>query len=74
MTPQLLDDAICNFLKTQHGHPTNSDLLVEMAGGKWRRIDARMQAMRKAGRIMKHRGPSKLWPHHVKPHGWEVLT
>jgi hypothetical protein len=53
------------------GHPTNSPALVAAAGGNWRRIDSRMQTMRRAGRI-------RFWRHPLagpgfKAHGWEVL-
>jgi hypothetical protein len=44
-----------------------------LAGGKWRRIDARMQVMRKAHRIRFCRGPSSLWPPNVRCHGWRVM-
>jgi hypothetical protein len=70
---QLLDDAICEFLKTHNGHPTDSNALIELAGGKWRRIDARMQAMRRAGRIKFRRGSKHLPLPPVPGHGWMVI-
>jgi hypothetical protein len=72
ITTAELDNSICNYLRSRDLHPTNADSLVELAG-TWRRIDSRMQAMRKAGRIKFHKGPSKLWPSHVRRHGWEVV-
>lgn len=68
-----LDAAILHFLKHSNGHPTNSTALEDLAGGKWRRIDSRMQVLKKAGRIQLHRGPKSAWPEGVKDHGWEVL-
>jgi hypothetical protein len=53
------------------GHPTNDSDLVAAAGGNWRRIDSRIQAMRKTGRIQFWRHP--LAGQGFKPHGWEVL-
>lgn len=70
-----LDWLIWCHLRDQDGHPTNSAVLAAAAGGKWRRIDYRMQAMRKAGRIRWYRTP-RFWPGrpaHVRAHGWEVL-
>jgi len=66
-----LDWLIWHALRGQDGHPTKSPVLVAAAGGKWRRIDSRIQVMRKAGRL-------KFWhwghsPAHVRGHGWEVL-
>ena len=52
-----LDWLIWHALRDQDGHPTNNSDLVTTAGGKWRRIDSRMQAMRKAGRIRWHPQP-----------------
>ena len=69
-----LDDAICMFLQTSDGLATNSDKLVALADGKWRRVDARMQAMRKAGRIRWHGGGIGKHPAGVRLHGWEVLA
>ena len=68
-----LDWLIWHFLRDQDGHATNSAVLVAAAGGNWRRIDSRMQAMRRAGRIRLHRGQSANRPAHVRAHGWEVL-
>ena len=64
-----LDWLIWRDLRDHDGHPTNNADLVTAAGGKWRRIDSRMQAMRKAGRI-RHR---MFRVDHVRAHGWEVL-
>jgi hypothetical protein len=66
-----LDSLIWHALRDQDGHPTNSPVLVAAAGGNWRRIDSRIQAMRKAGRL-------RFWRHppadpSIKAHGWEVL-
>jgi hypothetical protein len=66
-----LDWLIWHALRDRDGYPTNDGDLVAAAGGKWRRIDSRKQAMRKAGRI-------RFWRHppadpSIKAHGWEVL-
>ena len=66
-----LDWLIWLSLRDRDGHPTNSHVLVAAAGGKWRRIDSRVQAMRRAGRI-------RFWRHppaepSIRAHGWEVL-
>jgi hypothetical protein len=68
-----LDWLIWRDLRDQDGHPTNSPVLVAAAGERWRRIDSRMQAMRKAGRVRFHKGPGPGRPAHVRAHGWEVL-
>ena len=69
-----LDWLIWRDLRDHDGHPTNNADLVTAAGGKWRRIDSRMQAMRKAGRIRWHPQPlPHQRPAHVRSHGWEVL-
>ena len=71
-----LDWLIWCHLRDHDGHPTNNADLVTAAGSKWRRIDSRIQAMRKAGRIRWHRGPRGANPNrpaHVRSHGWEVL-
>ena len=64
-----LDWLIWCHLRDHDGHPTNNADLVTAAGGKWRRIDSRMQAMRKAGRI-RH---SMFRVDRVRAHGWEVI-
>jgi hypothetical protein len=66
-----LDWLVWRDLRDRDKHPTNSPVLVAVAGGQSHRIKARMQAMRKAGRL-------KFWhwgwsPAHVRAHGWEVL-
>jgi hypothetical protein len=66
-----LDSLIWHFLRDCDGHPTYSPVLVAAAGGNWRRIDFRIQVMRKAGRL-------RFWRHppadpSIKAHGWEVL-
>lgn len=72
-----LDDAICEFLAEFDGHPTNNSSLVDIArtmttgGTPWRLIDARIQAMRKAGRI-KWMGQGKNNPS-GRSHGWIVI-
>jgi len=71
-----LDDAICQFLATKDGHPTNSSALLELArthdprSSAWRLIDRRVVAMRKAGRI-KFVGNGRNNPS-GKTHGWVV--
>ena len=71
-----LDDAICRFLATKDGHPTNNSDLLKLAcihapgSISWRLIDRRMAAMRKAGRI-KFLGNGKNNPS-GKTHGWVV--
>ena len=64
-----LDWLIWCHLRDHDGHPTNNADLVTAAGGKWRRIDSRIQVMRKAGRI-RH---SMFRIDRVRSHGWEVL-
>lgn len=66
-----LDWLIWRALRDQDGHPTNNADLVTAAGGQSHPIKARMQAMRRAGRL-------KFWhwnprPAHVRAHGWEVI-
>jgi hypothetical protein len=66
-----LDWLLWRDLRDQDGHPTNSPVLVAVAGGQSHRIKARIQAMRRAGRI-------RFWRHppadpSIKAHGWEVL-
>jgi hypothetical protein len=85
-----LDSLIWHFLRDQDGHPTNNNQLIAAArggptepcglfvaaGSGWRRIDSRIQAMRRAGRIRFYRGPRGANPNrpaHVRSHGWEVL-
>jgi len=68
-----LDWLVWHALRDRDGHPTNSPALVAAAGGKWRRIDSRMQAMSKAGRLRFHRGAEGRSVAHVRAHGWEVL-
>lgn len=70
----ILDDAICAFLRSSCGHATNNQALIDLAGGKWRTVDARMQAMRKSGRIRWHGRSLKNHPLGVRSHGWEVLA
>lgn len=70
-----IDNAICRFLETSDGHPTNNDLLCAMAeritgGEPWRLIDRRMQALRKSGQI-KFLG-RKRSDFNRKMHGWVV--
>jgi hypothetical protein len=66
-----LDWLVWRDLRDRDGHPTNSPVLVAAAGGNWRRIDSRMQTMRRAGRIRFWRHP--LAGSSIKAHGWEVL-
>ena len=68
-----LDWLIWRDLRDRDGHPTNSPVLVAAAGGKWRRINSRKQAMRRAGRIRFHKGAEGRCAAHVRAHGWEVL-
>lgn len=70
---QALDELILEHLARFDIHPTNSHNLVELVDGKWRRIDSRMSALKKAGRIRLHRGPKSNVPAHVKAHRWEVV-
>jgi hypothetical protein len=72
-TPEQLDYAICEYLRQYDGQATNNDGLIQLAGGKWRAIDARIQAMRKSGRIRWHGRSRKNHPEGVKAHGWEVV-
>ena len=68
-----LDEHICKFLKVEDSQPTNSDNLIRLAGGNWRTIDHRMQAMRKSGRIRWHGRKKQNHPPGVRRHGWEVM-
>jgi hypothetical protein len=68
-----LDSLIWRDLRDRDGCPTNSSVLVAAAGGKWRRIVSRIEAMSKAGRIRFHLVSAKYRPSHVRAHGWEVL-
>jgi hypothetical protein len=70
-----LDWLIWRDLRDRDGHPTNSTVLMAAAGGQSHLIKARMQAMRKAGRLRWHH-PGRIHPSlpaHVRAHGWEVL-
>ncbi len=67
-----LDSLIWHALCNRDIHPTRAAELIELTGSGTR-IDRRMQAMRKAGRIRLHRGPRATYPAHVRAHGWEVL-
>ena len=70
-----LDWLIWRDLRDRDGHPTNSTVLMAAAGGQSHLIKARMQAMRKAGRVRWH-DPWRIHPPrpaHVRGHGWEVL-
>ena len=69
-----LDSLIWHALQDRDGSPTSNADLVAVAGGRWRRIDTRMQIMGKAGRIRWHHPARKRnRPAHVRAHGWEVL-
>ena len=69
-----LDSLIWHALQDRDGNPASNADLVAAAGGRWRRIDSRMQAMRRAGRIRWHYPARKRnRPAHVRAHGWEVL-
>jgi hypothetical protein len=68
-----LDWLIWRLLQLSDKHPAIVRSLIAEAGGQ-SRITARMQAMRKAGRIRWHH-PTRIRqrPAHVRHHGWEVL-
>jgi hypothetical protein len=68
-----LDWLIWRDLRDQDRHPENSLVLVAAAGGQSHRIKARIQAMRKAGRLRFHRRTESRLPARIKAHGWEVL-
>jgi hypothetical protein len=70
----ILDNAICAFLLRSNGQATMSDELIDLAGGRWRTVDARMQAMRRSGRIRWHGRSPQNHPPGVRSHGWEVLA
>ena len=70
----ILDAAICDFLRHSSGQVTICEELIDLAGGNWRTIDARMQAMRKSGRIRWHGRSHTKHPPGVRSHGWEVVT
>jgi hypothetical protein len=69
-----LDWLIWRLLQLSDKHPATVRSLIAEAGGQSHRITARMQSMRKAGRIRWHH-PARLRhrPDHVRSHGWEVL-
>ena len=69
-----LDWLIWKLLQLSDKHPTSVRSLIAEAGGQSHRINARMQAMRKAGRIRWHH-PARIRqrPAHVRAHGWEVI-
>ena len=70
-----LDWLVWRDLRDQDGLPTNSHVLVAAAGGQSHQIKARMQAMRRAGRLQWHH-PGRIHlarPAHVRAHGWEVI-
>jgi hypothetical protein len=66
-----LDWLIWRLLQLSDKHPTSVRSLIAEAGGQSHRIIARMQAMRKAGRIRFWRHPP-AFPS-IRAHGWEVL-
>jgi len=69
-----LDSLIWHALRYSNWNPASNPDLVAAAGGRWRRLDTRMQIMGKAGRIRWHRPARKRSrPAHVRAHGWEVL-
>jgi hypothetical protein len=68
-----LDWLVWRDLRDRDGHPKNSPVLVAAAGGNWRRIDSRIQVMRKAGRVRFRIVSAKYRPSHVRAHRWEVL-
>jgi hypothetical protein len=66
-----LDWLVWRLLRLSDKHPAIVRSLIAEAGGQSHRITARMQAMRKAGRL-------RFWRHppadpSIKAHGWEVL-
>jgi len=76
-----LDSLIWHALRDDDRHPTWIEF-VDLAAsgckkGPWsglKRIHARMQAMRRAGRIRWHYPARKRnRPAHVRAHGWKVL-
>jgi len=69
-----LDWLIWRLLQLSDKHPAIVRSLIAEAGGQSHRITARMQAMRKAGRIRWHHSARICQrPAHVRAHGWEVL-
>ena len=69
-----LDWLIWRLLQLSDKHPTSVRSLIAEAGSQLHRIKARMQDMRKAGRIRWHH-PARIRqrPAHVRSHGWEAL-
>jgi hypothetical protein len=61
-----LDWLIWHALRDRDGNPASNADLVAAAGGDWRRIVSRIEAMSKAGRV-------RWRPAHIRAHGWEVL-
>ena len=70
---EILDAIILKHLATQDVHPHDNPTMLQIVDGDWRRIDARIQALRKAGRVRFHRAPISNVPPHVKAHRWEVV-
>jgi hypothetical protein len=74
-----LDWLIWHALRDDDRHPTWIDSVALASGCKkslWQglsRINGRMRAMRKAGRLRCHRRTESRRPAHVRAHGWEVL-
>ena len=75
-----LDSLIWHALRDDDRHPSWIDSVVLAASGKkkplWQglsRINGRMRAMRKAGRLRFHRRTESRRPAHIRAHGWEVL-
>ena len=68
-----LDWLIWHALRDQDGHPTNNADLVAAGDGQSHPIKARIQAMRRSGRIRFHQRATGNRPAHVRAHGWEVL-
>lgn len=70
-----LDWLVWHALRDRDENPASNADLVAAAGGRWRRINSRIQVMRKAGRLRWRRVGQSGYPGpaHVCAHGWEVL-
>lgn len=65
-----LDHLICEYLRQYDGQAVNNEGLLHFVDGKWRVIDARIQAMRKSGLIKWHGRSRNSYPEGVR----EVLV
>lgn len=68
-----LDWLVWYALRDRDGNPASNADLVAAAGVRWRRIDSRIQVMRKAGRLRFHPRTESRLTARIRAHGWEVF-